>query len=55
MNVAVRNRLTRDLAIVEITSSNKIGAAVRKANFWAIPMGFCYGYGSYFFFAWFPN
>ena len=29
---------------------------VRSANFWAILlMGFCYGYGSYFFFAWFPT
>jgi MFS family permease len=30
--------------------------AVRKGNFWAILlMGFCYGYGSYFFFTWFPT
>lgn len=28
----------------------------RSGNFWAILlMGFCYGYGSYFFFAWFPT
>src|SRR5262245_34060861 len=31
-------------------------AAMRSANFWAILlMGFCYGYGSYFFFTWFPT
>jgi hypothetical protein len=30
--------------------------AVRSANFWAILwMGFCYGYGSYFFFTSFPT
>lgn len=30
--------------------------ALRSANFWAILlMGFCYGYGSYFFFTWFPT
>jgi MFS transporter, ACS family, glucarate transporter len=30
--------------------------AMRSANFWAILlMGFCYGYGSYFFFTWFPT
>jgi ACS family glucarate transporter-like MFS transporter len=30
--------------------------AARNANFWAILlMGFCYGYGSYFFFTWFPT
>ena len=29
---------------------------MRSANFWAILlMGFCYGYGSYFFFTWFPT
>jgi len=30
--------------------------ALRSTNFWAILlMGFCYGYGSYFFFTWFPT
>jgi MFS transporter, ACS family, glucarate transporter len=30
--------------------------AMRSVNFWAILlMGLCYGYGSYFFFTWFPT